>query len=136
MHKVLDFIKKNKNQSQKNLKSYKHRLKPVKIANYNNKMEKNLIFEYLINECSKTSDNILILGRNKKDINDYINNHYSQFKRKKNNKNSRKNEDNNPIKVNVFVKNCKTIPNINLKKQLYNNKSTSRCLKINFKYNY
>lgn len=96
-----DFIKKNKDQSQKNLKSYKHRLKPVKIAYYSN-VEKNLIFEYLINECSKTSNNILILGRNKKDIHDYINNHYSQFKREKNNKNSRKNEDNNPI---IYKKN-------------------------------
>ena len=64
------FIMKNKQQIKKNLKSDKHIKKPIKIVYYNNatKSFKNLL-TYL-NKLNK--NNILVIGRNNKDIYKYI----------------------------------------------------------------
>lgn len=57
------FIMKNKNQMRKELRSYKKLNRPIKIVYYNNLLS---TFERLINVIDT---NILILGRNNKDIN-------------------------------------------------------------------
>lgn len=64
------FVLKNKNQLKKTLKSNKHINKPLKFV-----YEKENILELLIDYISnKGIKNILILGRNNKDINKYLNN--------------------------------------------------------------
>lgn len=77
------FIKKNPNQINKSLKSKKvSSHKPVKIAYYNKSSDEDKIktMDYLINLISKESNNIMILGRNNYDINDFI--ERGLFKRK------------------------------------------------------
>ena len=65
------FILKNKKQIKKNLQSSKHLDKPIKYIYYNNKKE---IFKKLIIDIyNKTKKEIMILGRNNKDINSVIN---------------------------------------------------------------
>lgn len=65
------FILKNKKQIKKNLQSSKHLDKPIKYIYYNNKKE---IFKKLIVDIyNKTKKEIMILGRNNKDINSVIN---------------------------------------------------------------
>ncbi len=73
-----EFIKKNPNQIQKSLNSKKKSekdAKPVKIAYYNQKSneEKIKVFEYVVNEIAKESNNILVLGRNNFDIDSFLN---------------------------------------------------------------
>lgn len=69
-----NFIKKNRFQIRKVLKSKKNLTKPVKIAEYNRTVNKEKVkfFEYLINKCGENSKNILVLGRNNQDITSYI----------------------------------------------------------------
>lgn len=77
------FIKKNPNQINKSLKSKKDSThKPVKISYYNKSSieDKVKTMEYLINKISKESNDIMILGRNNFDINDFI--EAKLFKRK------------------------------------------------------
>lgn len=63
------FILKNKDQLKKNLKSYKHLNRPIKVI-----YEKDDILEYIINQiATKGIKHILILGRNNQDINRYLN---------------------------------------------------------------
>lgn len=69
------FIKKNPNQINKSLKSKKKSTdKPVKLCYYNKSSTEDKIktMEFLINEISKKSNDIMILGRNNFDINDYV----------------------------------------------------------------
>lgn len=67
-----NFVMKNKNQINKNLKSNKHINKPIKIVYYENIRRK---FIEIINKIYKeTNKPILILGRNNKDINILLNN--------------------------------------------------------------
>lgn len=64
------FIMKNKNQLPKQLHSSKHFQKPIKIIYYENQKEK---FEHLLDNLGKQEKNkILVLGRNRKDINDIL----------------------------------------------------------------
>lgn len=69
-----NFVKKNPMQTQKSLQSQNHLENPIKIAYYNkrNKSERIKVFEFLVNEASKTSPNILVLGRNNFDIEYFI----------------------------------------------------------------
>ena len=62
------FIKKNKKQIKKQLRSVKHLYKPIKII-YEHKNILEILLKYL---ASKKVDNIMILGRNNKDIYKYI----------------------------------------------------------------
>ncbi|WP_296862207.1 UvrD-helicase domain-containing protein [uncultured Methanobrevibacter sp.] len=78
------FIKKNPNQIQKTLKSKKKSTnKPVKIAYYNNKssQDKINIMEQVVDRIAKTSDRIMILGRNNFDIDEYIQTPGDEFKK-------------------------------------------------------
>ena len=63
-----NFIKKNKKQIKKQLKSVKHLYKPIKII-YERENILEILLKYL---ASKKVDNIMILGRNNKDIYKYI----------------------------------------------------------------
>lgn len=70
-----NFIKENPNQIKKSLSSKKKSTnKPVKIAYYNSKSseDKLKVMENVVDRIAKTSDRIMILGRNNADINDYI----------------------------------------------------------------
>lgn len=70
-----EFIRKNTNQLDKQLKSKKESTdKPVKIIYYNKKSLEDKIkaMEYLIEKISRISDEIMILGRNNFDINVFI----------------------------------------------------------------
>ena len=83
------FIKKNPNQINKSLISKKEsREKPVKLIYYNNSSNDSKIkaMELIINKISKESSDIMILGRNNFDIDDFIK--AGLFKRK-NNKDSK-----------------------------------------------
>lgn len=69
------FIMENPNQIDKSLNSMKDLIhKPVKIAYYDNSSKENKIklMETLIDKISQESNNIMILGRHKFDIADYI----------------------------------------------------------------
>lgn len=69
------FIKKNPNQINKSLNSKKDSThKPVKLVYYNNASKESKIkaMELMINKISKDSSDIMILGRNNFDINDFI----------------------------------------------------------------
>lgn len=69
------FIKKNPNQINKSLNSKKDSTnKPVKLVYYNNASKESKIkaMESMINKISKDSSDIMILGRNNFDINDFI----------------------------------------------------------------
>ncbi|MDO5860749.1 UvrD-helicase domain-containing protein, partial [Methanobrevibacter sp.] len=69
------FIKKNPNQIDKSLNSKKDSTnKPVKLVYYNNASKESKIkaMEFMINKISKDSSDIMILGRNNFDINDFI----------------------------------------------------------------
>ena len=89
-----NFIRKNTNQIDKQLKSKKDSdEKPVKIIYYNKKSLEDKIkaMEYLIEKISKISDEIMILGRNNFDIDTFIddpqlneNHKIRPFKRTKN----------------------------------------------------
>ena len=77
------FIKKNPNQINKSLQSKKDSAnKPVKLVYYNqtNSESKIKAMESVITKISKESNDIMILGRNNFDINDYID--AGLFKRK------------------------------------------------------
>jgi len=63
------FIMKNKSQYKKNLVSNKHLYKPIKIVYTDNKIH---TFKYLIKKLKDKE--IMVLGRNNKDINKYIDN--------------------------------------------------------------
>lgn len=72
-----NFIRKNKNQLNKQLKSKRESIeKPVKIMYYvdRNKEDRIKAMIGLVEEISKNSNEILILGRNKSDINVFIDN--------------------------------------------------------------
>lgn len=69
------FIKKNPNQINKSLNSKKDSAhKPVKLVYYNNASKESKIkaMELMINKISNESSDIMILGRNNFDINDFI----------------------------------------------------------------
>ena len=69
------FIKKNPNQINKSLNSKKNSSnKPVKLVYYNNASNDSKIkaMELMINKISKESSDIMILGRNNFDIDDFI----------------------------------------------------------------
>ena len=77
------FINKNPNQITKSLKSKKDSTKkPVKIAYYNNSSKQDKIkkMQFLIEKISKESNDIMILGRNNFDIDDFVDE--GLFKRK------------------------------------------------------
>lgn len=65
-----NFVMKNKKQIKKNLISNKSIKKPIIIKYYKNKIEFTNFILYLYKKCNS----ILVLGRNNKDIFDYINN--------------------------------------------------------------
>ncbi len=72
------FIMKNKNQIEKQLYSNKHLSKPIKIIYYENQKE---IFQKLLDYLSEQNKkNILVLGRNRKDIYNVLNSniHYQE----------------------------------------------------------
>lgn len=77
------FIKANPEQYNKDIKSDKHLQKPIKISYYVNDKFSALmeVFNsiYNINRCA----NVLILGRNNHDIDDYLNTHFFFDKRNK-----------------------------------------------------
>lgn len=69
------FIKKNPNQINKSLVSKKDSAnKPVKLVYYNNASKESKVkaMELIINKISEQSSDIMILGRNNFDINDFI----------------------------------------------------------------
>lgn len=69
------FIKKNPNQINKSLNSKKDSThKPVKLVYYNNASKESKIkaMEFMINKISKESSDIMILGRNNFDIDDFL----------------------------------------------------------------
>lgn len=68
------FVMKNKKQQQKELKSNKHCDYPVKVIYTNNKKE---VLKKLLDKLSLYE--IFILGRNNKDLNEYLDNDYKQL---------------------------------------------------------
>ena len=68
------FIKDNKNQIPKKLKSDKFNDSPIKIFEYNTRAEEVLAFITILDEISDKKDDakILVLGRNNKDINEVL----------------------------------------------------------------
>lgn len=74
------FILKNKKQLKKELHSNKHILKPIKIIYYTKKSEiLSKVFDYI---NKKYQSDILVLGRNKNDINLYLNNNIKLLDKK------------------------------------------------------
>lgn len=97
------FIKKNPNQIDKSLKSKKDSTqKPVKIAYYNKSSSEDKIktMEYLINKISRESNDIMILGRNNFDINDFI--ETGLFKRKRSDDSKLIYDKNNDLNINFI----------------------------------
>lgn len=72
-----NFVMKNKSQIKKNLKSYKHLSKPIKIAFYTNIKLK--LKEIILKIYKETNKPILILGRNNKDINSVLDKKYFKY---------------------------------------------------------
>ena len=81
-----NFIMKNDKQIKKSLSSNKTLKKPIKIVYYANENKNNneqlKAFEYVVNRLSKESDNILVLGRNNKDIECNILRKFTPFNKK------------------------------------------------------
>ncbi|MEE0943340.1 MAG: UvrD-helicase domain-containing protein, partial [Methanobrevibacter sp.] len=71
---VGEFIKKNKNQIPKKLKSDKFNDSPIKIFEYNTRAEEVLAFITILDEISDKNEDakILVLGRNNRDINEVL----------------------------------------------------------------
>lgn len=71
-----NFVMKNKYQQKKNLISHKHLSKPVVIYYQNNKIQ--ALKDILIYLNKQNIQDIMVLGRNNKDITKYIDNTYKQ----------------------------------------------------------
>lgn len=71
------FIMKNKKQQKKLLYSNKHISKPIKIIYHSNNVK---ALKYSLNELKKESPNIMVLGRNNRDIDLYTDNDFKSLK--------------------------------------------------------